>query len=172
MDRGAWRATARRVAKSWTRLKWLSTHARIDIHGGFLFYNQGRTGGQDFVPSKGEREQPWKGLRGISLPLALGLLFSALSAKFTNCLVFRLHGFWVLWEQMTKCKVKLEEDHPPCLWTELSRASSVSSDQSHFTVETVEAQKRVRNLLSFIQERGSEIWPQMVQTPNCLLILR
>ena len=28
MDRGAWRATVHRVAKSQTRLKWLSTHAR------------------------------------------------------------------------------------------------------------------------------------------------
>ena len=28
-DRGAWLATVHRVAKSWTRLKRLSTHARI-----------------------------------------------------------------------------------------------------------------------------------------------
>ena len=28
MDRGAWRATFHRVAKSWTRLKWLSMHTR------------------------------------------------------------------------------------------------------------------------------------------------
>ena len=27
MDRGAWWATVHRVAQSWTRLKWLSTHA-------------------------------------------------------------------------------------------------------------------------------------------------
>ena len=27
MDRGAWQATVQRVAKSWTRLKWPSTHA-------------------------------------------------------------------------------------------------------------------------------------------------
>ena len=27
MDRGAWWATVHRVAKSWTQLKWLSTHA-------------------------------------------------------------------------------------------------------------------------------------------------
>ena len=26
MDRGAWRATGHRFAKSWTRLKWLNTH--------------------------------------------------------------------------------------------------------------------------------------------------
>ena len=26
MDRGAWKTTVHRVAKSWTRLKWLSTH--------------------------------------------------------------------------------------------------------------------------------------------------
>ena len=31
MDRGAWWATVHRVAQSWTRLKWLSTHA----HGKF-----------------------------------------------------------------------------------------------------------------------------------------
>ena len=30
MDRGVWWATVQRVAKSWTRLKWLSTHTRID----------------------------------------------------------------------------------------------------------------------------------------------
>ena len=137
-----------------------------------LFYNQRRAGGQYFVPSKGEREQPWKGLRGIFLSLALALLFSSMSSKFTNCLIFRLCGFWVLWEQMTKCKVKLEEGHPPFFWNELSRASSVSNDHSYFTVETVEAQKKVRNLLSFIQERGAEIWTQMFQTPNSLLILR
>jgi len=29
MDRGAWRATVHRVAKSQTRLKWLSTHAHM-----------------------------------------------------------------------------------------------------------------------------------------------
>ena len=29
MDRGAWRATVHRVTKSWTWLKWLSTHARM-----------------------------------------------------------------------------------------------------------------------------------------------
>ena len=29
IDRGAWRATVHRVAQSWTRLKWLSTHAFI-----------------------------------------------------------------------------------------------------------------------------------------------
>ena len=29
MDRGAWRATVHRVAKSWTRLKGLSTHERM-----------------------------------------------------------------------------------------------------------------------------------------------
>ena len=29
MDREAWRAAVHEVAKSWTRLKWLSTHARI-----------------------------------------------------------------------------------------------------------------------------------------------
>ena len=27
MDRGAWRATVHRIAKSWTQLKWLSTYA-------------------------------------------------------------------------------------------------------------------------------------------------
>ena len=27
MDRGTWRAMAHRVAKSWTQLKWLSTHS-------------------------------------------------------------------------------------------------------------------------------------------------
>ena len=27
MDRGAWQATVHRVAKSWTQLKWLSTHS-------------------------------------------------------------------------------------------------------------------------------------------------
>ena len=38
MDRGAWRATGHRVAKSWTRLKPLSMHAikMDDIH--LLFY--------------------------------------------------------------------------------------------------------------------------------------
>ena len=38
MDRGAWRATGHRVAKSWTRLKRLSMHAikMDDIH--LLFY--------------------------------------------------------------------------------------------------------------------------------------
>ena len=35
MDRGAWRATVHRVAKSWTRLKRLST--RPDQGGGFAF---------------------------------------------------------------------------------------------------------------------------------------
>ena len=34
MDRGAWWATVPRVAKSWTRLKWLSTHACFS-YGGF-----------------------------------------------------------------------------------------------------------------------------------------
>ena len=29
MDRGAWQATVHRVTKSWTQLKWLSTHACI-----------------------------------------------------------------------------------------------------------------------------------------------
>ena len=29
MDRGAWRATVHRIAKSWTRLKRLSTHGLI-----------------------------------------------------------------------------------------------------------------------------------------------
>ena len=32
MDRGAWRAILHRVAKSWTRLKWLSVHARMYTH--------------------------------------------------------------------------------------------------------------------------------------------
>ena len=32
MDRGAWWATVHRVAKSWTWLKWLSTHARTHIY--------------------------------------------------------------------------------------------------------------------------------------------
>ena len=33
MDRGAWRATVHRVAKSWIQLKWLDTHmARMHIH--------------------------------------------------------------------------------------------------------------------------------------------
>ena len=31
MDRGAWQATVHRVAKSWTRLKQLSTHARHSL---------------------------------------------------------------------------------------------------------------------------------------------
>ena len=30
MDRGAWRATVNRVAKSWTRLKRLSMHASVN----------------------------------------------------------------------------------------------------------------------------------------------
>ena len=29
MNRGAWQATVRRVAKSWTQLKWLSTHTHV-----------------------------------------------------------------------------------------------------------------------------------------------
>ena len=32
MDRGAWRATVHRVAKSWTRLKRLSTHVCTNRH--------------------------------------------------------------------------------------------------------------------------------------------
>ena len=32
MDRGAWRATAHRVTKSWTRLKELSRHARTVVY--------------------------------------------------------------------------------------------------------------------------------------------
>ena len=32
MDRGAWWATVHGVAKSWTRLKWLSTHTHICIY--------------------------------------------------------------------------------------------------------------------------------------------
>ena len=32
MDRGAWRATVYRVAKSWTRLKQLSTHTHTHTH--------------------------------------------------------------------------------------------------------------------------------------------
>ena len=31
MDRGAWQATVHRVAKSWTGLKWLSTHSRVEV---------------------------------------------------------------------------------------------------------------------------------------------
>ena len=31
MDRGSWQATVHRVAKSWTRLKWLITHAFLII---------------------------------------------------------------------------------------------------------------------------------------------
>ena len=31
MDRGAWRATVHRVAESWTRLKWCSTHTYFPI---------------------------------------------------------------------------------------------------------------------------------------------
>ena len=31
MDRGAWRATVYRVAKSWTRLKRVSTHAHVGL---------------------------------------------------------------------------------------------------------------------------------------------
>ena len=30
VDRGAWRATAPRLAKSWTRLKWLSMHTHLN----------------------------------------------------------------------------------------------------------------------------------------------
>ena len=33
MDRGAWRATIHRVAKSWTQLKWLGMHMRSTISG-------------------------------------------------------------------------------------------------------------------------------------------
>ena len=33
MDRGAWRATACRVTKSWTQLKWLSTHTQLSSKG-------------------------------------------------------------------------------------------------------------------------------------------
>ena len=32
MDKGAWRATVHRVTKSWTRVKWLSTHTLIYIY--------------------------------------------------------------------------------------------------------------------------------------------
>ena len=32
MDRGAWKATVHRVAKSWTRLKRLSTHTKCTIN--------------------------------------------------------------------------------------------------------------------------------------------
>ena len=31
MDRGAWQATVHRVTKSWTRLKWLNTHALLGL---------------------------------------------------------------------------------------------------------------------------------------------
>ena len=31
MDRGAWRATVHRVAKSWTQLKWLSTQVQCPV---------------------------------------------------------------------------------------------------------------------------------------------
>ena len=34
MDRGAWQATVHRVAKSWARLKHLSTHATMHSHPG------------------------------------------------------------------------------------------------------------------------------------------
>ena len=37
MDRGAWRATVHRVAKSWTRLKRLIMHARIGILNDYRF---------------------------------------------------------------------------------------------------------------------------------------
>ena len=157
-----------RVEQGWSDLA--HTHALIYMEAFVL--QSGKHWGQYLDRSKRESEQPRKGLHGISLSLALGLPFSSLSSKFTNCLVFRFRGFWVLWEQMTKCKVKLEEVHPHCLWTELSRVSSVSSDHSHFTVETIEVQQKVRNLLNFIQERGTEIWTQMFQTPNFLRILR
>ena len=33
MDRGAWRATVHGVTKSWTRLKWLSTHSKAYLNG-------------------------------------------------------------------------------------------------------------------------------------------
>ena len=33
MDRGAWQTTVHRVAKSWTRLKWLSTHTHVSTGG-------------------------------------------------------------------------------------------------------------------------------------------
>ena len=170
MDRGAWQATAHRVAKSWTRLKWLSTHARIDIHGGFCFIIREELGASILFHQREKGNN--HGRACVVSPFPWLWDCSSMSSKFTNCLIFRLCGFWVLWEQMTKYKVKLEEGHLPFLWTELSRASSVSNDHSHFTVETVEAQKKVRNLLSFIQERGAEIWTQMFQTPNSLLILR
>ena len=37
MDRGAWQATVHGVAKSWTRLKWLITHACTGILNDYQF---------------------------------------------------------------------------------------------------------------------------------------
>ena len=34
MDRGAWQATVHGVTKSWTRLKWLSTHHQVSMSSG------------------------------------------------------------------------------------------------------------------------------------------
>ena len=42
MDRGAWQATVRRVAQSWTRLKRLSTQAHVGLAVGTFRTVQGR----------------------------------------------------------------------------------------------------------------------------------
>ena len=46
MDRGAWKAMDHRIAKSQTRLKWLSTHARTAgvLRGTDEFSKQGPIG--------------------------------------------------------------------------------------------------------------------------------
>ena len=47
MDRGAWRATVYRIAKSWTQLKQLSTHTHTQLHKSRTQGEKGAGRGQD-----------------------------------------------------------------------------------------------------------------------------
>ena len=62
-DRGGWWATVHRIAKSWTRLKWLSTH---HLHGIFFHSSDGKesaynAGDPGLIPGLGRYPQEGNG---------------------------------------------------------------------------------------------------------------
>ena len=77
-DRGAWRATVHRVAKSWTQLKRLSTHAHIALvpaihqHGSAIGIHRPPPSGTSLAPASPSHASRLPQSPGFQLPVSRG----------------------------------------------------------------------------------------------------
>ena len=100
MDRGAWWAKVLRVTKSWTRLKWLSVHARITSwfllvkNLGMVFLGVLLLGHSQGCHQSVSRSSSYFKARGSQLPDSLKRVLSGFNSLKLLDLSYRSQGCW------------------------------------------------------------------------------